>query len=131
MTSKMNRQSAFRFPLSLTLSSYNSVKSPSMYFTNFGWQNQRKKRSARRGGNERSFFNLVLIAFTYPLPKPVTTSPSYSDLRLFTGLAIAALIILKLTVNKVMAIAPPMVTTTTHAETSVRYSYFCSHWVKQ
>src|SRR5688572_13385752 len=58
-TSVINFASAFLLPDTSTLSAYNSIKSPSMYFCSAGWQNHRKKRRTGLGGEGCwSFINL-------------------------------------------------------------------------
>ena len=52
---------------------------------------------------------------------------SYSDLNELIGFIIDAFIVWKLTVSNVMINAPAVVTTNTHIDISVWYSYFCSH----
>ena len=67
------------------------------------------------------------LSFSVYLNSLLTIDIDYSVLKLLTGLAIAALIAWKLTVNKVISNAPPIATAKIHQLISARYSYFCNH----
>src|SRR5690606_731561 len=60
-TSTINFRSARALPSSLARSLYNSIKSPSICLTNFGWQYHRKKRRKARGGCMGSRFNVYSL----------------------------------------------------------------------